>query len=122
MARHQLNKKLKRRARQSNLKCTVSSSQLKTLLEIRDYCPMCGCSFVKEENDPRAPSVDRLDSKSGYIWGNLTVVCRTCNSAKSQYDQGGEELLLSSHRHRGEGILRWINHCFELQKRGALCY
>jgi hypothetical protein len=70
---------------------------------IPENCPCCsvkmtprrgpaGKGFLRE-----SPSLDRIDSRLGYVVGNIAVICSRCNTLKN--DASIEEL---------ETVLRWM--------------
>lgn len=53
------------------------------------YCELTGVPFVL--TTPRSwdsPSLDRIDPRGGYLYGNVRVVCRAINSALGDWGEG----------------------------------
>ncbi len=53
-----------------------------------DYCPCCGTKIVKGNGRilPTSPSIDRTIPERGYVHGNITWMCQSCNSVKGRRD------------------------------------
>lgn len=48
-------------------------------------CAVSGLEMTYRFNDPQRISIDRIDSKRGYIRDNVQLVCQFVNLAKSQF-------------------------------------
>jgi len=66
----------RRSAIYKGLECSLSDELLVRLL--KQDCTYCGT--------PAAPlnGIDRIDNTRGYVEGNVTTACRTCNLAKRE--------------------------------------
>lgn len=104
----QIRKSIKSRANKNGIEFTLSSWQMRLLFDGADKCPICCCEFVDEENHQSARSLDRLDSSIGYVYENVNVTCRRCNSMKGLYDERGGAALLKCDPILGQLILEWI--------------
>ena len=79
---------LKGRARRKGVKFDLDIEHLRHLWsECGGKCPMTGVSMLKKSyvNNPLAMTVDRLDGKKGYIKGNVRLVSRWYNIARSNW-------------------------------------
>lgn len=82
----------KTRAENKNVKYSLSVDLIKCLIKIqRDRCKLTGINFIYENSEeylyrPFAPSIDRIDSKKGYVCENVQIVCCIVNKAKNEYD------------------------------------
>lgn len=56
------------------------------LIQSEKNCAYCGCIFTHVHEDKRQLTMERINPKRGYIWGNVVPVCRACNEAKSLFD------------------------------------
>jgi hypothetical protein len=81
--------KLRERARARGLPFAITLADL----PIPEMCPILGLrlSFSSNGNSPNAPSVDRIDSRIGYVRGNVQVVSFRANTLKR--DAELEELV-----------------------------
>lgn len=77
------------RARQRGYVCDLSVDDVDWV----EVCPVFGkpIAFQRESPGPWSVSVDRVDSTSGYVKGNVQVMSRKANTMKS--DATPEELL-----------------------------
>jgi 5-methylcytosine-specific restriction endonuclease McrA len=73
------------RAKLKGVACTITKEQLAEKYQATTNCPICGVKLAfntgKALND--SPSRDRLNVKLGYTDENTFIICRGCNSAKS---------------------------------------
>lgn len=71
----------KSRARQSGLEFNITSEDV----PIPEFCPILEIKLVlgKANHYDNAPSIDRIDSKKGYIKGNVKVVSFMANKMKT---------------------------------------
>lgn len=79
------------------------------------YCELTGIPFQfrrngKNERRPFMASLDRIDSKAGYIVGNVRLVCVAANLAMNQW---GEEVLIEV----AEGLINTRNRRESTQNR-----
>lgn len=73
----------KRRARNRGRPFSISLDSIKALWPENGACPLC---FVKLERHTRhAPSLDEILIGHGYVDGNVSIICRLCNSHKNNY-------------------------------------
>ena len=85
---------LKGRAKQRGLAFDLTPEYVKQLWnECGGICPMTGVPMLKKSyvNDPFSMSVDRLDPKKGYIKGNVRLISRWYNIARSNW---GDKFVL----------------------------
>jgi len=72
----------KRRARRKGMDFNITREDI----PIPEFCPILGVklTFTKTPNaiNPSAPSIDRVDSKKGYIKGNVQIVSHRANILK----------------------------------------
>lgn len=69
-------------------KKTFTLPYLRDLLRNQTHCLCCQCKFnikPKETRKPHnnAPSLDRVNTKKGYVKGNVALICWRCNALKS---------------------------------------
>ena len=87
----------KRSAKRRGMECTLSLRDIEELvLSSKGKCMLTGIKFnvIKPATARRRhwiPSVDRIDSKKGYVPGNVRLICSIVNIALNDF---GEELLL----------------------------
>lgn len=64
------------------------TKKIEAILRKLDFCPCCGCRFdFLSDNgfkNMKTPSIDRLDSKKGYIKSNMVFICCKCNLMKNE--------------------------------------
>lgn len=73
-------------AKQSAKKRGLEFNIDKDDIVIPEYCPVFKTSFSGEERsgrNPKAPSIDRIDSTKGYIKGNIQILSWRANKLKS---------------------------------------
>jgi len=77
------------RARQRAKKCGFQYSITATDVPYDVNCPCCGVEMNVSLDrvdagraNPNTPSLDRLDSREGYVPGNVRVICWRCNDVK----------------------------------------
>jgi hypothetical protein len=61
------------------------------------YCACCGVilDYVRGKgNNPKAPSIDRVDSSKGYIPNNIEIICVRCNLVKTDGTIAEHELIV----------------------------
>jgi len=83
------------RARAGNFECSITPKDIK----IPKKCPVLGidlfqnigCGAAKGAENENAPSIDRVDTRKGYIPGNIAVISKRANSRKS--DASIEEIF-----------------------------
>lgn len=67
---------------------SVTTKYLQTMwLNQNGLCALTGISMTCEPRSPFAMSVDRIDSLKGYCDGNVQLICRAINYAKSDFTQ-----------------------------------
>jgi len=67
-------------------KILIPSSYLEGLLDGATHCSICGKELKHDLGDgysPDSPSIDRYDNEDELRYDNIWVVCRKCNSTKS---------------------------------------
>lgn len=75
------------RAKAGDFECSISENDIK----IPQKCPVLGidlfqnigCGAKKGAENENAPSIDRVNTKYGYIAGNIAVISKRANSRKS---------------------------------------
>ena len=65
-----------------------SLSYIRDWLKSQKRCDCCGVKFdIKPKHDRRAhansPSLDRINTKKGYVKGNVALICWRCNKLKA---------------------------------------
>ena len=75
---------LKKRAK---LKGFEFNLDLEDIPQIPEFCPVLGIKIISNDgaNKPtdNSPSIDRIDSKKGYIKGNIRIISNRANRIKS---------------------------------------
>ena len=55
-------------------------------ITLPECCPICGVNLVnthgRKRPFPDSISIDRIDSKKGYVLGNVAIICFRCNNLK----------------------------------------
>lgn len=77
-------------------------------LSLDDDCPSCGVAYesgIDAYSKGTARSVDRIDNDIGYVPGNVFIICRRCNTMKSN---GTLEQLKSL-------VRWWENHLVKIK-------
>lgn len=89
----------KYRAKQIKVNFNLTTEYLISLWEEQNgCCAVSGRKFDLSKPDkglcvkPNSPSLDRINSKKGYVEGNIRFVCYQVNTALNQY---GEEALIA---------------------------
>lgn len=85
----------KRRAERKTMQFLITENDVKKLWEIQHKkCAISGMEMTfycgKKKNTARHPfnmSLDRIDSKQGYIQNNIQLLCNWMQSAKSDFDE-----------------------------------
>ena len=82
----------KQRAKKRGLECDLTPARVKTLCV--ENCPVLGIPIVygQPKITPNSPTLDRIDTRLGYIWDNVQVISNRANTLKN--DASLEELLL----------------------------
>jgi hypothetical protein len=72
------------RAKKKGYEFTISKADI----SIPDNCPCCDAKIAVRSGAlkcgpaPESPSLDRIDSRLGYVPGNVAVICWRCNELK----------------------------------------
>jgi len=78
----------KRRARKHGWEFDITPDDIKAVW--KDTCPVLGLRMMHQRgggvNNDHSPSLDRIDSKKGYVKGNIAVISRRANQIKSNGD------------------------------------
>lgn len=82
---------IKQRCRKTGLAFNVTSDYISEKLNV-GICEATGIKFRYEKSEnggitPFSPSIDRINSKEGYVTGNTQVVCSIYNIGKSHHDE-----------------------------------
>jgi len=73
-------------ARRRDVEFEVSFSYIRRLYELNQgRCAISGLTMAHKWSDLMALSIDRIDSKRGYIEGNVQLVCMWANLAKQKF-------------------------------------
>lgn len=68
----------------TNLSCTVTIEDIKKLFnQVSDRCEICNQPYnfeIANDIDLRQPSIDRINSNTGYVPDNIRIVCFQCNT------------------------------------------
>jgi hypothetical protein len=70
------------RAKQSGIKCTITVDDIK----VPEVCPVLNIPITVaygKENKANSPTLDRIDSRQGYVPGNVHVISRRANVIKN---------------------------------------
>ncbi len=81
----QKNRNSKRRAAMKSCVSTATAAEIKDLLLRATHCRYCSNRFTKT-NKPTIDHIVPINKKGAHSIENLTTVCRSCNSAKSDRD------------------------------------
>ena len=90
------------RAKKYSMEHTLTFDEFFKIWEYSNgICAISGVPFsnVKSEGcrrRPFYPSLDRIDSKKGYVYGNVRIVCIIANIARSDFDDGSLVYLAKS--------------------------
>jgi len=82
------------RAKKRGIEITITADDI----VIPDNCPCCGQRLevrtgpLKQGQVPTSPSLDRIDSRRGYVPDNIAVICWRCNEVKR--NASAEELRM----------------------------
>lgn len=82
-------RKYQTRARMKDLAFDLTLDQFSFLIHSPCYIPNCGvmnsntCRIGRRDEVFRYNGIDRIDSRYGYVDGNVAPCCRRCNVAKS---------------------------------------
>ena len=83
---------------------SITANDILAVWPLDDRCPILGTAFVFGPFDGRrecVPSLDRIDSKRGYVRGNIAVISWRANTIKN--DATLDEL---------QRVVRWLkNNC-----------
>ena len=89
-------KKVRNRSKSKNIECDIDLKYLKEVWEKQDgKCPYLKRKLIlpltDQSHDKTNPnliaSLDRIDSKMGYVKGNVQFISTTLNFAKNKYDE-----------------------------------
>lgn len=74
----------KKRAKKKGVECSIRPEDVP---DIPDVCPILGIPLVKQKGRFKAnsPSLDRVDSKKGYVVGNVQVISWQANLLKGEH-------------------------------------
>jgi len=78
-------------AKRKNIAFELSSAVIMTLIKSQnEQCALTGISFDwgfggEHRANPFAPSIDRKDSRKGYTYDNIQIVCYIVNLGKNEY-------------------------------------
>lgn len=77
------------RAKKKHLDFDLAWEEIQKVL-IEGKCQLTGFPFIldqvsKFQNNPFAPSIDRIDPKKGYLKNNIRVILHSLNSALNEY-------------------------------------
>jgi len=83
--------------KRAKLKGQEFDLQIEDIPEIPEYCPILHIKIIANKtNSPldSSPSLDRIDSKKGYIKGNVQIISNRANRIKSDATIEEVEMLL----------------------------
>jgi hypothetical protein len=81
---------------------TEFTIRLEDIPPIGTHCPLLGVPFSPAHSgDAFAPSLDRLDSRFGYVPGNVWIVTRRANLIKNDGTAAEHEAIARAMRGRG---------------------
>ncbi len=89
---------VKNRAKKQGIIFDLTSQEFKEWYERQSSkCSYCQSSLERRGAiNLKSESIDRIDSQSGYVKGNLALSCRRCNSIKGCWFTGEEMLEIAS--------------------------
>lgn len=79
------------RAKNYNLECSITEDYIQKLYDEQNgCCALTGIQFVFSKDDrfkmrPFTASIDRINSKIGYVEGNIRLVCNVVNLALNEF-------------------------------------
>lgn len=79
------------RARRKSVSFELVDSDITRIQEIIDkgFCQLSGVAFTLEgPRSATSPSLDRIDSRLGYVPGNVRVICYALNAALGNWGEG----------------------------------
>lgn len=95
--------KIKLRAKKKGVPFNLTSAYIEKLLKIKK-CPVCKSNLSFKENHPNGFSLDQIYPGHGYVKGNVAVLCRSCNTLKSNHSS---DYLKSHKRTDFKKLGRW---------------
>lgn len=103
----------KKRARLKKLDFDIDPKYvIKKFIETNYLCPYLGVKFEKRNSD-FVLSIDRIDSKQGYIKGNIEITSRLANTMKNKATN--EQLIVFA-----KNILKVKDTSKEIEKKNTL--
>jgi hypothetical protein len=97
----------RKRALKKGLAFEINAAYMRCLFDMR--CSVTGLRMRVgappglTQSDPLSPSIDRIDSKQGYVMGNVRWVCWAFNRFKADWDDVTARTVLVR---MAEGVLR----------------
>lgn len=91
-----------KRAKQKNIDFNIQPTDIP---EIPEYCPILNIKILKNEIAgplDSSPSLDRIDSKKGYIIGNIQIISNRANRIKSDANFNEIEMLYFFMKNKNE--------------------
>lgn len=92
---------MRHRAKKKGILCTLEKGDVLGLLTAsQGECAVTGVPLDIDTKinggrvSPWMPSIDRIDSRKGYVSGNCRIVCYQANLAMSQFGEAALELML----------------------------
>ncbi len=74
----------KSRSRKHYWPFDITIGDVAKCLKDRKRCPACGCIFHDYSADDCARTIDKKIPSSGYVKGNIDIICMGCNRAKGE--------------------------------------
>lgn len=79
---------IKRRKKEYDKRLDIE--YIENLISANKFCRFCGVTYLYTVKDPyeraHLPSIDRIFPQSGYILGNIHIMCLNCNYMKHDMD------------------------------------
>ena len=99
-------------AKQKGIEFELTADVLMSMIVVQDQkCVLTGIPFSWDfggtyRANPFAPSIDRKDSRKGYTYDNIQIVCYAVNLAKNEYPLDVFDKICSA---RMEKLKSWVN-------------
>ena len=90
----------RQRAHRKGRECDVSWNHILDLLRKHPECQICGMRFYYNSYDMK-PTLDRINNRNGYVYGNIGIVCFECNQLKASYSQLGVKHIIRKGKENG---------------------
>jgi hypothetical protein len=98
----------KKRAKKRNIPFSLNQEQIEQIFSNLENakCQSCNRKFnTLIPNHNRFPSLDRINPFQGYVFENIAVICRQCNSSKSLFER---DCSVSARNYIERCVTNWI--------------